>query len=43
MVVTYKPEFDENAPKNSWRDKLIYSEEMFKEAGIEYILFPPKK
>ena len=43
MVVTYKPEFDENAPQNTWRDKLVFSEEMFKEAGIEYLLLPPKK
>ena len=43
MVVTYKPEFDETAPQNTWRDKLVFSEEMFKEAGIEYLLLPPKK
>ena len=43
MVVPYKPEFDENAPQNTWRDKLVFSEEMFKEAGIEYLLLPPKK
>ena len=43
MVVTYKPAFDENAPQNTWRDKLVFSEEMFKEAGIEYLLLPPKK
>lgn len=43
MVVTYKPEFDEHAPQNTWRDKLVFSEEMFKEAGIEYLLLPPKK
>ena len=43
MVVTCKPEFDEHAPQNTWRDKLVFSEEMFKEAGIEYLLLPPKK
>ena len=43
MVGIYKPEFDENAPQNTWRDKLVFSEEMFKEAGIEYLLLPPKK
>ena len=43
MAATYKPEFDENAPQNTWRDKLVFSEEMFKEAGIEYLLLPPKK
>ena len=43
MGRTYKPEFDENAPQNTWRDKLVFSEEMFKEAGIEYLLLPPKK
>ena len=34
MVVTHKVTIDENSPANTWRDKLIYSEEMFKEAGI---------
>ena len=43
MVVTYKPEFYEISPQNTWRDKLVFSEEMFKEAGIEYLLLPPKK
>ncbi len=35
MVVTHKVTIDENSPANTWRDKLIYSEEMFKEAGID--------
>ena len=42
MVVTYKPEFDENAPQNTWRDKLGYSREMFDEAGVEYLELPLK-
>lgn len=36
-VVTNKIIIDENTPKNTWRDKLIYSEQMFREAGVEYI------
>ena len=43
MVVTHKVEIDESTPQNTWRDKLVFSEEMFKEAGIEYLLLPPKK
>lgn len=43
MVVTYKPGFDRKCAANTWRDKLVFSEEMFKEAGIEYLLLPPKK
>lgn len=35
MVVTHKVTIDENSPANTWRDKLAYSEEMFKEAGID--------
>ncbi len=35
MVVTHKVTIDENSPANTWRDKLIYSEEMFKEAGVD--------
>lgn len=35
MVVTHKVIIDENSPANTWRDKLIYSEEMFKEAGVD--------
>ena len=37
MVVTRKVDVDANAPTGTWRDKLIYSEQMFKEAGIECI------
>ena len=36
-VVTNKILIDETTPKNTWRDKLCVSQEMFKEAGIEYI------
>ena len=41
-VVTYeyKPAVDD--PKNTWRDKLDYSAEMFKEAGVAYITLPKK-
>lgn len=37
MVITNKIIIDENSPKGTWRDKLEYSAQMFKEAGIEYI------
>ena len=37
MVVTHKVEIDENTPTGTWRDKLVYSEQMFREAGIECI------
>ncbi|MBQ9035464.1 MAG: dCMP deaminase family protein [Alphaproteobacteria bacterium] len=41
-VVTYeyKPAVDD--PKNTWRDKLDYSAEMFKEASVAYITLPKK-
>ena len=32
-----------NAPTGTWRDKLEYSAQMFKEAGIEYIVLKPLK
>ncbi len=35
MVVTRRLEPDPNAPVGGWRDKLVYSEEMFREAGVE--------
>lgn len=38
MVVTKQlPPIDENTPKGTWRDKVIYSEQMFKEAGVKCI------
>ena len=37
MVITNKIIIDENSPKGTWRDKVEYSAQMFKEAGIEYI------
>ncbi len=40
-VVTNKIIIDENTPKNTWRDKLIFAAQMFKEAGIEYIELEP--
>ena len=36
-VITNKVVIDENSPKGTWRDKLDYSAQMFKEAGVEYI------
>ena len=41
-VITYEFKTDANDPKNTWRDKLNYSAEMFKEAGVEYIALPKK-
>ena len=35
-VVTYEYELSDNDPKNTWRDKLNYSAEMFAEAGVNY-------
>lgn len=42
-VVTNKIIIDENTPKGTWRDKLEYSAQMFKEAGVEYIELEPIK
>ena len=36
-VITNKVIIDEKTPKNTWRDKLSYSAQMFEEAGVEYI------
>lgn len=41
MVVTNKMIIDENTPQGTWRDKLDYSAQMFKEAGVEYIELAP--
>lgn len=41
MVVTNKIIIDENTPKGTWRDKLEFSAQMFKEAGVEYIELNP--
>ncbi|MBP1532208.1 MAG: CMP deaminase, partial [Alphaproteobacteria bacterium] len=41
-VVTYEFKTDDNDPKNTWRDKLNYSAEMFREAGVNYIALPKK-
>lgn len=35
MVVTYKFEPQEGQPVGTWRDKVSYSEQMLKEAGVE--------
>ena len=40
-VVTNKIIIDENTPKGTWRDKLEFSAQMFKEAGVEYIELDP--
>jgi dCMP deaminase len=37
MVVTNKIIIDENTPKGTWRDKLDFAAQMFKEAGVEYL------
>ena len=42
-VITNKVVIDENTPKGTWRDKLEYSAQMFKEAGVEYIELEPDK
>lgn len=41
-VVTYEYKSNDADPKNTWRDKLNYSAEMFKEAGVTYIALPKK-
>ncbi len=35
MVVTYKFEPQEGQPAGTWRDKVAFSEQMLKEAGVE--------
>lgn len=37
MVVTNKIIIDDSTPKGTWREKLFLSEQMFKEAGVEYL------
>ena len=36
-VITNKIVIDDSTPKNTWRDKIVFSKQMFEEAGIEYI------
>ena len=36
MVVTNEMKIDSSTPSGTWRDKLCYSEQMFREAGVEY-------
>lgn len=36
-VITNKIVIDETTPKNTWRDKLSVSAQMFEEAGVKYI------
>lgn len=42
-VITYEYIPNENDPKNTWRDKLNYSAQMFAEAGVNYLELPHKK
>ena len=42
MVVTFELEKRDDITSPTWRDKLNYSQEMFKEAGIEYLELPRK-
>ena len=42
MVVTFEMEKRDDITSPTWRDKLNYSQEMFKEAGIEYLELPRK-
>lgn len=37
MVVTNKMIIDENTPSGTWRDRLDYSAQMFREAGVDYL------
>ena len=39
-VVTYEYITTDSDPKNTWRDKLNYSAQMFEEAGVKYIALP---
>jgi len=41
-VVTYEYKPASDDPKNTWRDKLDYSAEMFKEAGVAYVTLQKK-
>ena len=41
-VVTYEYKPKDNDPKNTWRDKLNYSAQMFAEAGVKYVELPRK-
>jgi hypothetical protein len=43
LVVTNPLVIDKNTPKNTWRDKITYSEQMLKEAGVELLILPPKE
>ena len=43
MVVTHEVKIDKSTPQNTWRDKLGYSEQMFREAGIEVKYLPQKE
>lgn len=43
LVVTNPLVIDKNTPQNTWRDKVGYSEQMLKEAGVELLILPPKE
>lgn len=43
MVVTNAVEPRPDIKDATWRDKLAFSQEMFEEAGIEYLVLPPLK
>jgi hypothetical protein len=43
LVVTHPLKIDKNSPKDTWRDRISYSEQMLKEAGVELLLLEPKE
>jgi len=42
-IITFEYKPNDNDPKNTWRDKLNHSAEMFAEAGVTYLELPKKK
>ena len=40
QVVTHELEQNANTPQNTWRDRILYSQQMLKEAGIELVILP---
>lgn len=43
LVVTNPLVIDKNTPHNTWRDRITYSEQMLKEAGVELMILPPQE
>ena len=43
LVVTNPLTIDKNTPQNTWRDRISYSEQMLKEAGVELLILPEKE